>query len=185
MTGKESLDFPVYPRYTTLVFDEKELTMPNWCYNTLSVSHSDPAQIARFVKAANDGRLFEEFVPLNEEGEWDYNTAVNKWGTKWDIHESYFDSDSNSAYGSFDTAWSPPIEFYDTIVAQGFDVHALFHEPGMAFAGTYHTEIGDTFIDYDFSNPNWRDNLDEELVEWLEPEYESWLEWQEEMDEEE
>jgi len=48
----------------------------------------------------------------------------------------------------------------------------------MQFAGTYHTEIGDTFIDYDFSNPNWRDNIDEDLVEWLEGEYESWLEWQ-------
>jgi len=150
--------------------------------NNLTVTHSDPAQLERFLKAAKEGNLFAEFVPLNETGEWDYDAAVNKWGTKWDISsDSDFYSNGDSVDGYFETAWSPPIEFYDAIVDQGFTVDALFHEPGMTFAGTYHTEIGDTCIDYDFSNPNWRDNIDEDLVEWLEPEYESWLEWQEEM----
>lgn len=177
------VDFPAELRYTTLVLIEKESTMPNWCFNTLNVSHSDPAQIARFVKAANEGNLFSEFVPLSEDGEWDYDAAVNKWGTKWDINGAYFESDGKFAYGSFDTAWSPPIEFYDALVEQGFDVSARFHEPGMVFAGTYYTEIGETFVEYDFSNPNWRDGLDEDLAEWLEPEYESWLEWMSEEEE--
>lgn len=156
--------------------------IPNWCYNTLTVTHEDPAQIQRFVNAAKQGRLFAEFVPLNENGDWEYGKAVDMWGTKWDISETVFDSDENSSHGCFDTAWSPPIEFYDAIVEQGFGVDALFVEPGMEFAGTYHTEIGDTFIEFDFSNPNWRNGLEEELVEMLEHEYECWLEWQEEVE---
>ena len=177
-------DFPADLCYTSLVLIEKEPTMPNWCFNTLNVSHSDPAQITRFVNAAKEGNLFAEFVPLSEDSEvWDYNGAISKWGTKWDVSESYFESNGNSAHGSFDTAWSPPIEFYDALVELGFDVTAQFCEPGMAFAGTYYTEIGETFVEYDFSNPNWRDGLDEDLVEWLEPEYESWLEWMSEEEE--
>lgn len=92
------------------------------------------------------------------------------------MHEAVFESYGNSAHGSFDTAWSPPIEFYDHIVARGFDVEAYYHEPGMAFAGAYHTESGDTYIEYDFSDPNWRDGLDETLIEMLEYEYEYYLE---------
>lgn len=157
--------------------------MPNWCYNSLTVSHSDPAQIERFIKAAAEGNLFAEFVPLNENNEWDYNSAVEKWGTKWDIHESDFSSlDPNQCSGSFDTAWAPPVEFYNHIVEQGFTVDAIYHEPGMEFAGIYSTETGDETFNYDFSDPNWRDDYPEELVEWLEPEYEYYLEYKEEME---
>lgn len=35
--------------------------MPNWCQNTISISHHDPAMIQKIVDA-KDG-LFEAFIP--------------------------------------------------------------------------------------------------------------------------
>jgi len=88
--------------------------MPNWCNNTVEITHEDPAMIERARKAFNDGALLNEFIPVPaslqivagcvgdpdeqkklEEataqnlvdhgyGNW-YDFCVNEWGTKWDI----------------------------------------------------------------------------------------------------
>lgn len=109
--------------------------MPNWCSNTMMVSHKDTAMITRAAEAIKRGGLFEEFVPLNV---WDYNQAVAKWGTKWDASNlEIIDRYENSVSASFDTAWCPPMNFYDELLAQGFEVHASYFEPGMGFVGRY------------------------------------------------
>ena len=109
--------------------------MPNWCSNTLVLQHTNPAMIIRAAEAIERGALFEEFVPLNV---WDYNQAVAKWGTKWDASNlEIIDRHDNSVSVSFDTAWSPPMNFYDELLAQGFEVHASYFEPGMGFVGRY------------------------------------------------
>jgi len=38
--------------------------MPNWCNNTMTLEHFDPAMIERARKAFNDGALLNEFIPL-------------------------------------------------------------------------------------------------------------------------
>ena len=38
--------------------------MPNWCNNTLEITHSDPAMLERARVAFKDGRLLDEFVPV-------------------------------------------------------------------------------------------------------------------------
>ena len=38
--------------------------MPNWCNNTLEITHEDPAMMARVKQAFADGRLLDEFVPV-------------------------------------------------------------------------------------------------------------------------
>jgi hypothetical protein len=88
--------------------------MPNWCNNTLEITHSDPAMIERARVAFKEGRLLEEFCPVTESlhlvagcvgdpdeqkkleedtarnlevhgyGNW-YDYCVNEWGTKWDV----------------------------------------------------------------------------------------------------
>ena len=88
--------------------------MPNWCNNTLTLEHEDPAMIARAKAAFLDGRLLAEFIPVPEDlqivagsvgdpveqakliedtnrnlevhgyGNW-YDFCVNEWGTKWDV----------------------------------------------------------------------------------------------------
>lgn len=85
--------------------------MPNWCDNTLEITHPDIKMMRRFVKAWNRNRVFDEFIPVPEElsitaspatkdeelqkiyaenkekygyQHW-YDFCVNEWGTKWDV----------------------------------------------------------------------------------------------------
>jgi hypothetical protein len=41
--------------------------MPNWCNNTLEITHEDPAMIERVRTAFMAGRLLDEFVPVPKE----------------------------------------------------------------------------------------------------------------------
>ena len=41
--------------------------MPNWCNNTLEITHEDPAMIERVRTAFKDGRLLDEFIPVPKE----------------------------------------------------------------------------------------------------------------------
>jgi hypothetical protein len=158
--------------------------MPNWCSNTINISHEDPEQIAKFAKAMEDGNLFQTFVPLSS-GEWDYGTAIEEWGTKWDVNGGEFNiGDYGNGFGFFDTAWGPPIAFYEAMEKLGFQIVATYHESGLAFIGQWTNEDGDECFEYDFENEDWRDGIPEELTEQLEFEYDCWLESQEEIEEE-
>ncbi len=89
--------------------------MPNWCDNTLILSHPDKSMIKRAVKAFNKGGLLHEFIPVPKalsetiagsygdndkqaalEAAMAYNLAtygysnwydfcIGEWGTKWDV----------------------------------------------------------------------------------------------------
>lgn len=134
--------------------------MPNWCSNTMTVTHKNTAMIDRMEQALLAGKLFEEFVPL---GEWDYNLAVEKWSTKWDASNlDVIDRTDNTISVSFDTAWSPPINFYDELLAQGFEVHAEYFEPGVGFVGKY---IDGEDDEYSFESADLLEEIPEDLVE--------------------
>lgn len=159
--------------------------MPNWCTNSFSISHEDAEMITKFAEAFKAGNLFETFFPLST-GEWDYGTAVEEWGTKWDISNGdiSIDPEGKSASGFFETAWGPATEAYSKFHDLGFDIDVLYHEPGMCFAGHF-TDGEDYCVEYDFNDENWRDQVsDEDLRDFLESEYDSWLEWNEENKEE-
>jgi hypothetical protein len=117
--------------------------MPNWCNNTLNISHKDPAMIERAKTAYKAGRFLEEFIPFPT-GEWDYNWCVNAWGTKWDVggeDAHMVEQDANNVVFNFESAWAPPTGAYDKLMEQGFEIIAYYYEPGMAFAGKW--ENGD------------------------------------------
>jgi hypothetical protein len=164
--------------------------MPNWCNNSFTVSHEDPEMIAKFVAGVREGNLFETLIPLSC-GDWDYNIACLEWGTKWDVSsgDAVISDDGKSATGWFDTAWNPPINAFYRLDELGFDIDVLYHEPGMAFAGHYTTETDDVCVEYDFSNPEWREDIinkqlvtDPELLDLLDEEYNNYLEWNEETE---
>jgi hypothetical protein len=160
--------------------------MPNWCSNSFNVTHEDPDMIVRFTEALRLERLFEEFVPLPD-GKWDYQWCVDNWGTKWEAISADIEvgEDGLSCNGFFETAWSPPIVFFDKMTELGFDIDALYTEVGMCFAGHYDSEFGDEYIEYDFSKTDWRKGIvDKDLLELLESEYEQYLMFEEEFDQE-
>jgi hypothetical protein len=97
--------------------------MPNWCDNSLTLTHDDPKMIHRAVKAFGQGKLLNEFIPVPDalmetmsgsygdevkqaelEAQQEHNRqtygystwydfCVNEWGTKWDVG-----SDDGSAH---------------------------------------------------------------------------------------
>ena len=157
--------------------------MPNWCTNNTSFSHEDPEMIKRLKAAIDKENLFEEFAPLPT-SEWNYFDAVNEWGTKWEAsHLDILDSDDTSISLLYDTAWSPPTDFYDKMTKMGFTVESTYHEPGMAFAGHYSSKDGNSVYNYDFADENWRDDIDnDDVLDLLEAEYEIWSSMNEEWE---
>jgi hypothetical protein len=177
--------------------------MPNWCENSFTVSHKDPEMVRKFVDAVSEGNLCDTFLPMPEElkettspspsnaaliekygaSDW-YSWCVENWGTKWDVcdGEAFFTvEDETEASGFFNTAWSPPIPVFNKLTELEFDIDFLYKEEGAVFAGHYTSDSGDYYVEYDFSNPNWKEEIDDdELVEYLESAYEYYLEYLEE-----
>jgi len=155
--------------------------MPNWNQNGVIFKHEDPEQIIRIANAYKEDKLFSEFFPCPPEllvteeigenfnervaareeanrekfgfSDW-YEWSVNNWGTKWDISSDDSEptkQDDNSIMLSFNTAWSPPVGFYEKMTDLGFDVIAYYLEEGMGFVGKYTREDGDEEYNFDGS----------------------------------
>jgi len=96
-------------------------------------SKGSPEQLALEAKEASN---MEKYGAAN----W-YDWNIANWGTKWDVGEEGSDvgyTEGDTTVGlSFDSAWSPPIQFYDKMEELGFTVKAYYYEPGMAFCGCY------------------------------------------------
>lgn len=135
--------------------------MPNWCVNSVVLSHNDSAKIQALKDSLNKDIFFDYILPL---GEWEYNKAINTWGTKWEAHDLswvQFESTKNQIEISFESAWCPPEEVYKAMVADGWTVEAYFFEPGMGFVGKYGTDPDGLYEDYyDMDSP-----IPAELVE--------------------
>lgn len=117
--------------------------MPNWCENVACVKHSDRSMLQKVVDGFNGKGLFSAFLPTPPEllkgNDW-YDWRVNNWGTKWDVSKQSFpeiivDGQINL---TFDTAWSPPISFYEHLLTLGFEVDAYYYEGSMDFCGHWH-----------------------------------------------
>jgi hypothetical protein len=158
--------------------------MPNWCNNSVTVSHPDKEMMAKFADGVKNGNLLATFIPMPEEKKEDwYGWNVDNWGTKWDVCSGEFelDEDGLSGNGWFDTAWSPPTSAYSKLQDLGFSIDAGYSESGMGFVGTW-IDGDEDYIDsyYDlFEEEDWRSQVDESnyyIIDYLEAEYESWLE---------
>ena len=121
--------------------------MPNWCSNHIVMEGPTDKVEAVWSKAtdsSNDG-LLEAMVPL---GHWEYDRAINTWGTKWDIDltdanlELERVNDTTSAIvGYFESAWGPPTDACFTYMDNNPDVEIKlsYYEPGNDFCGTLET----------------------------------------------
>ena len=98
--------------------------------------------VAGFLGNDDEQRKLEEQGELNRKTHgytnW-YDFCVNEWGTKWDIGggDASVDDIEGGLMLGFDSAWSPPIGAYEKLMEQGFEIEAMYYEPGMAFAGIW------------------------------------------------
>ena len=124
--------------------------MPNWCMNTMIIN-GDPKKVAEFVEdhkmTFTDDRGeevenvldFNKDVPMpeSEKDNW-YNWSCENWGTKWNACEaSYHFRSEKEVFYNFDTAWSPPVSWFERAVQAYPDLEfeIQWEEGGMAFAG--------------------------------------------------
>lgn len=159
--------------------------MPNWCDNSVTVSHEDKEMMQKFATSVKDGNMFQTFIPMPEdETDW-YGWHVEHWGTKWDVGDSDFflEEDGLSGNGWFNTAWGPPIAAFEALKELGFNIDALYFECGTGLAGTW-VDGDENFVDnYHelFQEEDWRDQIgNEDLLNLLEAEYENWIDWNKE-----
>ena len=139
--------------------------MPNWCYNNLDITATNDEQKAmleKVSKAEPAEGFIGMFLPLPEIlkdttsptpqdldevqqqtmiaqtgfDNW-YDWQVHNWGTKWDPEVMDCNFDGTTMSVSFDSAWAPPIAFYEWLKEQGYEVSANYYEPGMDFAGEW------------------------------------------------
>jgi hypothetical protein len=145
--------------------------MPNWCSNVATINHGDKEKIdaieAELKKDKDESGLFQMLHPrpADQEEQW-YEWNTSHWGTKWEASIYDFERlDDNNIKINFDTAWSPPIAFYDYIFEEGYDTTAYYDECGMGFCGKY--EFGmDDYYDYtNLSSDEIRDCIPTDLDE--------------------
>lgn len=115
--------------------------MPNWCENTVYVLGEKKA-----IQNLKDNMFSFKYIkpiPEHERDNW-YNWCIENWGTKWDAGDKDANIDMVRVLDGYQlivsmlTAWSPPIEIYQELETQGFDVEAYYVEPGMGFMGMYY-----------------------------------------------
>lgn len=147
--------------------------MPNWCNNNISISGPTETIKQLWEDATAEGSgLLNAMVPqpdniytgnlgqkereqCAEDGvpNW-YDWNIEKWGTKWDVSTEgleFTDNGDGTAVieGWFDSAWSPPINAYETFSddMDNCSLEASYYEGGMDFGGFWSTENGDEFIE--------------------------------------
>ena len=143
--------------------------MPNWCANNAEFYNEDVAKVneleARLKNLTDEDGLFSFFVknPAKEKENW-YDWNIANWGTKWEASVySHERTDDNTIRVNFDTAWCPPIAFYE-FLSRNTDwyTEATYYESGMAFIGKVSGEFDECYTIDDVGS---LDDIPEELIE--------------------
>lgn len=129
--------------------------MPNWCENSLQVTGPERVLAAWVTRVkSNLGSeigLFETFcVPAyNEDKSNWYNAHCAAWDTKWDvpINELQMQVSDELVGMLFDTAWSPPLGWMNTMSRDwpSLTFALAFEEGGMCFMGYIIMRDGDSY----------------------------------------
>lgn len=145
--------------------------MPNWCYNKVTIGFDDDTETDLREKLNEDTELFMQFYPRPaeyDEGEKWYFWNTENWGTKWDASPYNIEWQDDRVTFNLETAWGPPVKFYEHMESLGYWVDAFYHEEGVAFVGHYQDGFDD-FINY--SQFSTADELEQNLPEWVEEEF--------------
>ena len=160
--------------------------MPNWCNNSVTVN-GDTESIDKFQKFLDEksGKEWFDFIlpcpeelknteasfhkPSNEvlvekygHSDW-YTWSLEKWGCKWNCDAQDWDRDGDTITFWFDSPWGPPLNLYEEMENQGYEVEAHYHEEGMAFVGKFSYGSDEN---YEYSDLESLDDIPEELVEY-------------------
>ena len=142
--------------------------MPNWCYNNVKISFDSGNESELRDKLSEDKDLFSQFHPMPETEDKDawYGWNISNWGTKWDATPTNINWEDDCVTFQLETAWSPPIHFYEKMEELGYDIEAYYLEEGMAFCGQY-MDGNDDYYEYGGMSA---DDIENE-ISWAEEEF--------------
>lgn len=142
--------------------------MPNWCSNSVILTHDDravvDALVARLEVEGNDV-FFQHVHPMPEGTEDWYSWCVENWGTKWDTSQLFWSQDDKSLFITCETAWSPPVGVYRKLEEQGWKVDAMYYETGCVYIGRFRDGQEEDY-EWNFENENSLDHIPEDLLAW-------------------
>ena len=142
--------------------------MPNWCSNSVILTHDDravvDALVARLEVEGNDV-FFQHVHPMPEGTEDWYSWCIENWGTKWDTSQLFCSQDDKSLFVTCETAWSPPVGVYRKLEDQGWKVDAMYYETGCVYVGRFRDGKEEDY-EWNFENENSLDHIPEDLLEW-------------------
>jgi len=130
--------------------------MPNWCHNKLTIA--GPEADVRSFKEKAAGRCpwmkpeeteeealnFHSLIPVPDEvlkagyEAAGYDWERTNWGCKWGAENPMLlDEGGTCLIYEFDTAWSPPMEFLQSVSKQWSNLTLIleYEEPGVGFKG--------------------------------------------------
>lgn len=137
--------------------------MPNWCSNHISIRGPKDKIKALWdnaVALGDTGGLLQSMVPIPADEQYP-ETCVERWGTKWDIQviddpdndlEYQEDGDMGIIVGNAETAWSPPVEAFQTYyeINPDVEIDLSYCEFGMQFTGKW-SSFDDDLFEVDFN----------------------------------
>ena len=147
--------------------------MPNWCDCFLEITANNLNEIQTFYNENKTDNLELSFnikvpIPEDQEENW-YSWRVSNWGTKWDLSDETMcemDEDNNYISYGFSTAWSPLIEWMNSVSNQypNLTFKIEYSEPGCSFAGVLilkNEEVIEEIQYESYSYYQWIKNKDE------------------------
>ena len=125
--------------------------MPNWCSNQTTI-HGTKEQILELVGAYERGAVIQNYLPVPEGIEDKITYCKKNWGTKWDFGKTAYTPDEECdwqvdemGYGlvhlRFETAWTPPIGWYEALHTLDMTVEAYYYEPLDQFYGQWSNPV--------------------------------------------
>ena len=87
-----------------------------------------------------------------------YDWRCGNWGTKWDAYDVYISENlKDYVCMSFDTAWAPPIPYYEALAAKYplLTIEVEYYESGCDFAGKQFYEEGILIDDEEMTYGLW------------------------------
>jgi len=139
--------------------------MPNWCENHIEIQTHNESLVKEIVSSVKTGKFLEYCSPFPLD-EWNYWTAVEHWGTKWDIDSDQTMVSTESLNNnliqisiSTCTAWSPPLPALEVLRNKKdiVSVQCHYHEIGMGYCGVWREGI-DEYLEYDKDNIHFLEN---------------------------
>jgi hypothetical protein len=119
--------------------------MPDWCSNTLIIT-GDEELLEKFYnenKGDEEPLSFDKAVTIDDDDENWHELCIEKWGTKWDASEVC--CDGIGGFYEFETAWSPPTEWFEAVVKKYPELHfeLRYSELGYCFSayGEYRGKV--------------------------------------------